>query len=108
MAGSRSTCRSYARITSTRPLPEGHVVLRGEFAYDGGGYGRGATLSLYVNDQKVGEARMAQTLAFNLGLGATLDVGMDTGAPADEAYEAPFPFTATINNVVIQLRPPSN
>jgi arylsulfatase len=100
--------RSYARITSTRPLPEGHVVLRGEFAYDGGGYGRGATLSLYVNDQKVGEARMAQTLAFNLGLGATLDVGMDTGAPADEAYEAPFPFTATINNVVIQLRPPSN
>jgi arylsulfatase A-like enzyme len=99
--------RSYTRATTTRPLPTGHVVLRGEFAYDGGGMGRGATLSLYVNDQKVGEARMAQTLPFGLGLGPTMDVGLDTGSPADEAYYAqmPFAFTGTINHVTIQLHP---
>ena len=68
-------------------------MLRGEFAYDGGGIGKGATLSLFVNDQKVGEARMAATHPLSLGLGGALDVGMDTGAPADDAYQAPFPFT---------------
>jgi arylsulfatase len=102
--------RTMSRATTTRPLPQGHVVLRGEFAYDGGGMGRGATLSLFVNDQKVGEARMAATQAFTLGLGGTLDIGLDTGSPADEAYQAqmPFPFTATIRSVTIQLRPPTN
>jgi arylsulfatase len=99
--------RSYTRATSTRPLPTGHVVLRGEFAYDGGGNGKGATLSLFVNEQKVGEARMPATLPFALGLGPTMDVGIDTGSPADEAYQAqmPFAFTGTINSVTIQLRP---
>jgi len=100
--------RSYARATSTRPLPEGHVMLRGEFTYDGGGYGKGATLALYVNDQKVGEVRMPQTHAFALGLGAMLDVGMDTGGAADDAYHAPFPFTGTVNMVTIQLKPQPN
>ena len=102
--------RSTVRATATRPLPQGHVMLRGEFAYDGGGQGRGATLSLFVNDQKVGEVRMPQTMPFTLGLGGTLDIGMDTGSPTDEAYQAqaPFPFTGTINTVTIQLRPPTN
>jgi len=100
--------RSYARATSTRPLPEGHVMLRGEFTYDGGGYGKGATLALYVNDQKVGEARMPQTHSFSLGLGGALDIGMDTGAPADNAYRVPFPFTGTINTVTIVLKPQPN
>jgi arylsulfatase len=100
--------RSYVRATSTRALPQGHVVLRGEFAYEGGGMGRGATLTIFVNDQKVGEARVAQTHAIMLGLGGTLDIGMDTGSPADEAYEAPFPFSASINSVTIQLKPQTN
>jgi len=43
-----------------------------------------------------------------LGLGGTLDVGLDTGAPADEAYAAPFPFSASINSVTIQLKPQTN
>jgi arylsulfatase len=101
--------RSLVRVTSTRPLPQGHVVLRGEFAYDGGGMGRGATISLFVNDQKVGEARLVQTLAGMLGVDGNMDVGMDTGGAVDDAYRAPFPFTGTINSVTIQLRPqPSN
>jgi arylsulfatase len=97
-----------SRAAGSRALPQGHVLLRGEFAYDGGGMGKGATLSLFVNDQKVGEARMAQTHALTLGLGGTLDIGLDTGSQADEAYQAPFPFTATINSVTIQLKPQTN
>jgi len=97
--------RSYSRAAGTKPLPQGHVVLRGEFAYDGGGRGKGATLTLFVNDQKVGEARMAATHPLSLGLGAALDVGLDTGAPTDNAYESPFPFTGGINTVKIDLHP---
>jgi arylsulfatase len=99
--------RTYSRAAAAKALTQGHVVLRGEFAYDGGGMGKGATLSLFVNDQKVGEARMAATHPLSLGLGGALDIGFDTGAPADEAYQAPFPFTGTINTVTIKLPPPT-
>jgi arylsulfatase len=101
--------RTMSRAAGPKALPQGHVKLRGEFTYDGGGMGKGATLSLFVNDQKVGEARMEQTLPLTLGLGGTLDIGLDTGSPADETYQAqaPFPFTATINSVTIQLSPPT-
>jgi len=102
--------RTISRAAGTKALPQGHVVLRGEFAYDGGGMGKGATLTLFVNDQQVGTARMEQTHPITLGLGGALDIGLDTGSPADDVYQAqmPFPFTATINSVTIQLEPPSN
>jgi arylsulfatase len=100
--------RTMSRAAGTNALPQGHVKLRGEFTYDGGGMGKGATLTLFVNDQKVGEARMAATHALTLGLGGTLDIGLDTGAPADAVYSAPFPFTAIVDSVTIQLKPPSN
>jgi arylsulfatase len=97
--------RSMARATTSRALPAGRVTLRGEFAYAGGGLGRGATLTLFVNNQKAGEARMAQTHPLSLGLGGTLDIGMDTGSAADEAYTPPFAFNGTINKVTIDLTP---
>ena len=99
--------RSRIRVAGPRALPQGKAVVRGEFAYDGGGMGRGATISLFVNDEKVGEARVIQTHAFALGVDGNMDVGMDTGGAVDDAYKAPFPFTGTINNVTIQLRPPT-
>jgi arylsulfatase len=100
--------RTTSRATSDSALPQGRVTLRGEFAYDGGGMGRGGTMSLFVNDRKVAEARMDQTHPLTLGLGGTLDIGLDTGSPADEEYQAPFPFTGTINQVTIALTPQAN
>ena len=46
--------------------------------------GKGGTLTLFVNDKKVGEGRMEQTQGITLGLGGTLDIGEDTGSPVDE------------------------
>ncbi len=77
--------RSIARAESSTPLPKGPATIRGEFIYDGGGLGKGGTLSLFVNDRKAGEARMPQTVGFTLGLGGTLDVGADTGSAVDNA-----------------------
>jgi arylsulfatase len=78
--------------------------VRGEFKYDGGGLGKGGTLTLFVNDKKVGEAHMKETQGITLGLGGTLDVGLDTGSPVDDAYTPPFDFNGAIKQVTIELK----
>lgn len=97
--------RSVTRVTSNAPLPAGPVKLRAEFAYDGGGLGKGGKLSLFVNGEKAGEGRMEQTQAITLGLGGTLDVGEDTGSAVDETYTPPFRFGGTIKQVTLDLKP---
>jgi arylsulfatase A-like enzyme len=97
--------RAITRATSTAQLPTGSVKLRAEFAYDGGGLGKGGKMSLFVNDTKVGEGRMERTQAFTLGLGGTLDVGEDTGTAVDEVYTPPFRFGGTIKHVTVDLKP---
>ena len=49
------------RIAATEPLKPGENLVRVEFSYDGGGLGKGASVSLYVNDRKVGEGRLEVT-----------------------------------------------
>ena len=97
--------RSIARVRGAAPLPPGPATLRGEFRYDGGGLGKGGTLTLFVNDRKAGEARMEQTVGITLGLGGSLDVGADTGSGVDDAYEPPFEFGGKIKQVTVDLQP---
>jgi arylsulfatase len=97
--------RTWTRVTSRSGIPAGDVQLRAEFNYDGGGLGKGGTMSLFVNDAKVGEARMNATHPLTLGLGGALDIGMDSGAPVDDAYTPPFRFTGTLDQVTIALEP---
>jgi arylsulfatase len=96
--------RSVTRASSTSAMPTGKVVLRAEFEYDGGGLGKGGTMSLLVNGQKVGEGRMERTQAITLGLGGTLDIGEDTGSPVDDAYTPPFRYPGRIRQVTVDLK----
>jgi hypothetical protein len=43
---------------ASRPLPAGKHQVRAEFAYDGGGFGKGGTVTLYTDGEKVGEGRV--------------------------------------------------
>jgi arylsulfatase len=97
--------RTYTRVTAAKPLSAGPATVRAEFAYDGGGLGKGGTMRLFVDGQKVGEARMAQTLPIGIGLGGKLDIGEDTGSAVDEAYTPPFRFAGTIRKVTVDLKP---
>lgn len=97
--------RNTVRVTSAQPIPPANVKLRGEFTYDGGGLGKGGVLSLFVNEQKAGEARLEQTQAITLGLGGTLDIGADTGSPVDNVYVPPFSFPGKIKDVTVKLLP---
>ena len=97
--------RAVTRVVSSQVLPAGAVKIRADFAYDGDGLGKGGTMSLFINDQKVGEGRLEQTQAITLGLGGTLDVGEDTGSPVDEEYTPPFRYNGTVKQVTVDLKP---
>ena len=73
-------------VESTTPIPAGDHQVRMEFAYAGGGLGKGGKVTLYTDGQKVGEGDIAATLAMIFSADDGLDVGEDTGAPVSEDY----------------------
>ena len=57
-----------------------------EFAYAGGGLGKGGTVTLYIDGKKVGEGKVAATAAMVFSADDGCDVGQDTGAPVSPDY----------------------
>jgi arylsulfatase A-like enzyme len=76
----------YAESSST--LPQGDHQVRMEFAYAGGGLGKGGTASLYVDGKKVGEGKVGATAAMIFSADDGCDVGVDNGAPVSPDYGA--------------------
>lgn len=74
-------------VEATSKLPPGAHQVR-EFAYAGGGLGKGGKASLYVDDAKVGEGDIPMTLAMVFSADDGCDVGEDTGAPVSLDYGA--------------------
>jgi arylsulfatase A-like enzyme len=92
-------------VLSKEPIPAGKASVRMEFAYDGGGIGKGGVVSLFVNGKKAGEGRLERTqpLAFSSEDGT--DVGMDEGTPVIEDYQPrSTKFTGTIRKVVVDVK----
>ena len=71
---------------SNSALPAGDHQVRMEFAYDGGGLGKGGTASLYVDGKKVGEGRVGATAPLVFSADDGCDVGVDMGAPVSPDY----------------------
>ena len=94
-------------IASNQPVPAGNHVVRFEFKYDGGGIGKGATGTLFVDGTAVAEGRIAQTVGVRFSLDETFDVGSDMGTPVVEDYvdKMPFAFTGTLKKFVVVLEP---
>ena len=74
----------YAESSST--LPPGDHQVRMEFAYAGGGLGKGGTASLYVDGKKVSEGNIGATEPIIFSADDGCDVGVDTGAPVSPDY----------------------
>lgn len=87
------------------PLPTGKTTLVVDFAYDGGGMGKGGTITLAANGETVAEGRLERTVPIQFSIGEGLDVGMDGGSPVDFTYPLPFAFTGRIEKVTIELKP---
>jgi len=93
-------------IAANQEVPVGKVTIRYEFAYDGGGLGKGGVGAIFINDIKVAEGRIeyTQPMAFSGDEGA--DVGEDGETPVVEDYgiPAPYTFTGKISKVTIDLK----
>jgi arylsulfatase len=73
-------------VESGAALPAGDHQVRMEFAYAGGGLGKGGTATLFVDGTKVGEGEIGATLAMIFSADDGCDVGEDSGAPVSEDY----------------------
>ena len=90
-------------ITSSEPVPAGKSTVLFDFAYDGGGEGKGGKGTLFINGKKVGEGRIEKTAPARFGID-TFGVGKDTGSPVSNAYKPPFSFNGDIAKVDIVLK----
>jgi arylsulfatase len=75
-------------VEGDAPIPAGTHQLRMEFAYDGGGLGKGGTVALYVDGSKAGEGRIDATVPMVFSADETLDVGSDTSSPVSDDYRS--------------------
>jgi len=93
-------------VVSEERIPTGHVVLSASFEREGEGMPTQGTLTLYMRDQAVGEAKiMTQPGKFGLG-GGGLVVGRSGAEPVTDDFpgERPWPFVGgTIKRVVIDV-----
>ena len=68
-----------------RSTPGDHQV-RMEFAYDGGGLGKGGTVTLYIDGNPVGEGRVDATQPMIFSADETTDLGSDSATPVSDDY----------------------
>ena len=91
-------------VTAQDPLPAGKATVRLEFAYDGGGLGKGGVGTLYVNDKQVGSGRIERTQAMIFSADETADVGIDGATPVVEDYRTPRgQFSGKIGKVTVSV-----
>ena len=92
------------KVYGDEALPSGEHQVRLEFAYDGGGLGKGGSATLYVDGSKVGEARIDATVPMAFSADETTDVGSDTGTPVtDDFGTVGKPFNGRIRWVEIDI-----
>jgi arylsulfatase len=73
-------------VESADKLPAGQHQVRMEFAYAGGGLGKGGKATLFVDGKQVGQGDIGATLAMVFSADDGLDVGEDSGAPVSPDY----------------------
>ena len=93
-------------VAGTEKLKAGKCTLRFEFAYDGGGFGKGGMGTLYVNDKKVGEGRIGRTQPMIFSADETTDVGIDLATPVVDVIgsEAKSRFNGRIPKVTVEVK----
>ena len=97
--------KSKTRIAGGEKLTPGKHVISFDFAYDGGGIGKGGRGTLAVDGNKVAEGRFEKTIPFRFSLDESFDVGQDTGTPVIDEYDAkmPFKFSGALRKVEVKL-----
>ncbi|WP_158865853.1 arylsulfatase [Leifsonia sp. AG29] len=92
------------RIEASEPLERGQSQVRVEFAYDGGGLGKGGEVAIYYDGRKVGTGRVGETQAIIFSADETTDIGYESGTAVTADYTpATSRFTGRINWVQLDV-----
>jgi arylsulfatase len=91
-------------IAAAEAIPSGAHQVRAEFAYDGGGLGKGGTVTLYYDGKAVGSGKVGYTQAMIFSADETTDVGYESGtAVSSELTAETSRFNGKIDWVQIDL-----
>jgi arylsulfatase len=91
------------KIYGEHPVPAGEHQIRMEFAYDGGGLGKGGDVTLYLDGDKVGEGRVEHTVPMLFSADETLDLGRDSATPVSDDHGSDNAFTGRVRWVQIDI-----
>jgi arylsulfatase len=89
-------------IEAPEKLAPGRHALRFHFDYDGGGIGKGGTVTILVDGKAVVKGRIEKTVPIVFSL-ETVDVGWDWGVPVASDYTSNVFTGGSLNSVVVDL-----
>ncbi len=91
-------------VTSDSAIPEGTHQVRAEFAYDGGGLGKGGDVTLYCDGDQIGTGRVGGTQPLVFSADETTDIGYESGTMVSSDYDlVTSKFNGKIHWVQIDL-----
>jgi arylsulfatase len=93
-------------VAAKQKLKPGKATIKFDFAYDGGGMGKGGMGTLFVNDTQVAQGRIERTQPIIFSADETADVGIDLATPVVETIgsESRSRFTGKIRKVSIEVK----
>jgi arylsulfatase A-like enzyme len=93
-------------VSGSTKLKPGKHTIRFEFAYEGGGPGKGGLGTLFVDDQKVGEGHISRTQPGIFSADETADVGIDLATPVVELIgaERKSKFNGRIPRLTVEVK----
>lgn len=94
---------SRLRLDGPAPLAEGDHRLEVDLDYDGGGPGRGGSISMLLDGREVASGRVERTPRGFFSIDETFDVGETTGSPVGD-HPHIYPFVGGIERVEFTLR----
>ncbi len=93
-------------VRAESAVPAGEHVVALRFDYDGGGAGKGGTVTLTCDGDPIGSGRVERTTPGLFSFDEGLDVGLDSLEPVVDDYATPRgAYNGTIDKVVIDVAP---
>jgi len=89
-------------VESDSALEQGLQEVEFRFEYDGGGIGKGGSISIFSNGTLLAQGRVERTISIPAGLGETMDTGRDTGVPVTRTAAAQSVFEGELHEVRVR------
>jgi len=93
-------------VAAGQKLTPGKHTVKFDFAYDGGGPGKGGLGTIFIDGKKAGEGRIERTQPGIFSADETADVGIDLATPVVERIgaEARSKFNGHIPKLIVEVK----